>query len=304
MPGSIRGTEIMSTMPSRSTWLLLALLTLGWGLNWPTMKAALAEVPVWTFRALCMTGGTVGIFLIARFNRLAVLPHRSQWRRLALSSVFNVTLWNLLIAYGLTRLPAGRSAILAYTMPLWVVLLSRMVLGELLTPRRVLGLSFGMAGMLLLLGDELAVLRVAPLGALSVLGAAVSWAIGTVLIKRYPTRLPTTAFTGWQMLLGGLPIVLGALVLDWNAWRPQSPVAVFALAYNILVASIVCYWAWFKIVSRVPAGVSALGTLMVPVVGVISSMVLLGERPSMQEYSAMLLVVAALGTVLPPVRRP
>lgn len=287
----------------RSTWVLLLALTLGWGFNWPTMKLALAEMPVWTFRGLCTAAGAIGVFLIAAAGRLEVLPRRYEWPALIVTALFNVTLWNLLIAYGLTYLPAGRSVILAYTMPLWVVLLSRLVLGEALNARRMLGLALGMAGMLLLIGNELAALRAAPVGALLVVGAALAWAIGTVLVKRYPTRLPTTAFTGWQLLIGGAPIALGALVLEWGAWRPVSWQVAVAVVYNILVAFIFCYWAWYKLVAQVPAGVSALSMLMIPVVGVFSSMLVLGERPGWEEYAALTLVIAALATVLVPARR-
>jgi drug/metabolite transporter (DMT)-like permease len=280
--------------------VLLAALTVGWGFNWPMMKIALGEVPVWTFRGLCAGAGALGMFVIARANRRAILPPSNQWRRLAASAVFNVTLWNVCIAYGLTFLPAGRTVILAYTMPLWVVLLSRLLLDERLTRRRVAGVTLGMAGMALLIGNELAAMRAAPIGALLVIAAAAAWAIGTVLMKRFPTQLPTTSFTGWQFLIGGAPIVFGALVLDHSRWQPVSIGAAAAVLYNMVVAFVFCHWAWFKIVSRASAGVSALGTLMIPVVGVLSSMLVLGERPSWQEYGALLLVMGAIATVVIP----
>jgi drug/metabolite transporter (DMT)-like permease len=284
----------------RSTWGLLIMLTLGWGCNWPLMKLALAEIPIWTFRSLCVTAGAAGIFAIARIGGQPLLPPRAQWPRLIGTALFNTTAWNILIAYGLTLLPAGRSAILAYTMPLWVALLSVPLLREPLTQRRLLGLLLGMSGMLLLLSDEWASLRAAPVGALLVIGAAVSWALGTVLMKRYPTALPTTSFTGWQLLIGGLPIGIGALLLETGKLAPLSSQAVVALAYNMVVASIICYWVWFKIVSRASATASSLGTLSIPVVGVFSSMLVLGERPDWREYLALLLVLAAIATVIVP----
>ncbi len=289
------------TLP-RSTWVLVALLTLGWGFNWPIMKVAVAEIPIWTFRAICAAAGAAGIFAVAAASRMALLPPREHWQRLAVTSMFNVTLWNVLIAYGLTVLPAGRSVILAYTMPLWVVLLSRLVLGERLTRRRTLGVALGMAGMAVLIGHELAMVRAAPLGALAVVGAAFAWAVGTVLMKRYPTRMPTTSFTGWQMVIGGIPLAGGAVLIEHGAWHVPSAHALAALAYNIAIAFVFCYWAWYKIVSRASAAVSALGTLMVPIVGVLSSMVLLRERPAVQEYLAMTLVIAAIATVVVPAR--
>ena len=289
------------TLP-RSTWTLLLLLTLGWGCNWPLMKLALAEIPIWTFRSLCIAAGAAGIFAIARIGGQTVLPPRAHWPRLVAASLFNVTAWNILIAYGLALLPAGRTAILAYTMPLWVALLSVPVLHEPLTPRRLLGLLLGMSGMLLLLSAEWVSLRAAPVGALLVVGAALSWALGTVLMKRYPTALPTSSFTGWQLLLGGLPIVLGACLFETGKVAPLSWQAWVALAYNMVVASIICYWVWFKIVSRASAVASSLGTLSIPVVGVFSSMLVLGERPDWREYLALLLVLAAIATVIVPAR--
>lgn len=281
------------------------MLTLGWGFNWPMMKLAVNEVPVLTFRTLCLVVGAASMFLIARMSRQVMVPEPREWPHLFVTSMLNVTLWNVLIAYGVLLLPAGRSVILAYTMPLWVALLSAPVLHEPLTRRRTLGVALGMAGMLLLIGSELAALRAAPIGTLLVLGAAMSWAGGTVLMKRFPTELPTTSFSAWQMLLGGIPLCLGALVLDAGKVHIPSTQAIIAVLYNMFIAFILCYWAWFKIVSRASAIVSALGTLLIPVVGVISSMLVLGERPSWQEFTAMTLVLAAIATVIiPPRARP
>jgi drug/metabolite transporter (DMT)-like permease len=289
----------MTTLP-RSMWVLTTLLTLGWGLNWPLMKLTLADIPVWTFRGLCVASGAIGLFIIARAGRQRTRVPAGQWPRLAVTAIANVTMWNVLIGYGLTLLPSGRSAILAYTMPLWTVLLSRFVLHEKLTPRRILGVSLGMAGMALLIGDEFAAMEAAPVGAALVLGAAVSWAVGTVLMRRYPTDLPTTSFTAWQLLIGGVPIMAGALILDWGRWRPIGVGAAIGLGYNMLFVFIFCYWAWYKIATTVPPTIAALSTLMIPVVGLFSGMLILGERPQWQEYAALVLVIAALATVLVP----
>jgi len=289
----------MTTLP-RSMWILTVLLTLGWGLNWPMMKLVLADIPVWTFRGLCVASGTIGLFIIARAGRQQTRVPAGQWPRLAVTAIANVTMWNVLIGYGLTLLPSGRSAILAYTMPLWTVLLSRFVLDEKVTPRRILGVSLGMAGMVLLIVDEFVAMEAAPIGAALVLGAAFSWAVGTVLMRRYPTDLPTTSFTAWQLLIGGVPIMVGALLLDWGEWRPIGAGAAIGLGYNMLFVFIFCYWAWYKIATTVPATIAALSTLMIPIVGLFSGMLILGERPHWQEYAALVLVIAALATVLVP----
>lgn len=266
------------------------------------MKMALSGLPVWTFRGACVITGAIGLFAIARASGLAIRVPAGQWPRLLVTAFFNISMWNVLIAYGLTQLPAGRSAILAYTMPVWVVLLSTFVLKERLTPRRLLGLTLGMSGMLLLIGTELATLRAAPVGALLVLSAAISWSIGTVLMKRFPTSLPTTSFVAWQLALGGLPVVVGALILDWGTWQPIGWRPTLGLLYNMFVAFIFCHWAWFKIATGAPAGVAALSTMLIPVVGVFSGMLVLGEQPGWPEFCALLLIIAALATVLVPAR--
>jgi drug/metabolite transporter (DMT)-like permease len=264
------------------------------------MKLALADIPVWTFRGLCVAAGAIGLFIIARAGGQKIRIPAGQWPRVAATAIANVTMWNVLIGYGLLLLPSGRTAILAYTMPLWTVLLSRFVLHEKLTPRRVLGVSLGMAGMALLIGDEFAAMEAAPIGAALALGAAFSWAVGTVLMRRYPTDLPTTSFTAWQLLVGGVPIMIGALVLEWGEWRPIGVGAAIGLGYNMLFVFIFCYWAWYKIATTVPPTIAALSTLMIPIVGLFSGMLILAERPHWQEYAALVLVIAALATVLVP----
>jgi drug/metabolite transporter (DMT)-like permease len=289
------------TLP-RSTWWLLAVLTLGWGMNWPMIKLGLMDIPVWTFRAGCVGAGAVGLLSIARFSGLRIAVPKGEWPALITLSLFNVTLWNVLVSYGVKVLPAGRSAILAYTMPLWTVLLSALFLGEKLTVRRIAGIALGMGGLALLLANEFTALEAAPLGALLIVGAALSWATGTLLMKRFPSALPTLSFSGWNMLLGGIPIAIGAVVIEHSQWRPVGLPSAIGLVYNMIVAFIVCYTVWFKIVRLAPAGVSALGTLMIPVVAVFSSMVILGERPRWSDLAALALVIAALATVLIPAR--
>ena len=121
-------------------------------------------------------------------------------------------------------------------------------------------------------------------------------------MRRWPTDLPTTSFVAWQLTLGGIPVVLGAITLDWGRWQPISPGATTALLYSSLIAFVFCHWAWFKIATTAPASIAALSTMMIPVVGVFSGMVVLGEQPRWQEYAALLLVTLALATVLIPVR--
>jgi drug/metabolite transporter (DMT)-like permease len=285
-------------LPQRLWWLLAA-LTLAWGFNWTAMKVALAEVPPWTFRTLCLGLGSAVLFaaLKARGHRLAV--PKGQWGRLWVLAFLNITFWNMLVAFGLTMIPSGRAAILAYTMPVWAVPLSIWVLGERLTSRKLLGLILGMAGLALLVGDVFE----SP-GTLLPLGAAICWAIGTVLQKRYPMAMPNGAYTAWIMLLGGVPIFAGALLFeDLGALRGVGLWPALGVAYNVIVAFAFAHWAWIKIATSVPVSVFSISMLIIPVVGVVSGMLFLGERPGWAEYAALVLIVCALATVIRPQAR-
>jgi drug/metabolite transporter (DMT)-like permease len=286
-----------ATLP-RAGVVLLVLITLGWGINWPILKFTLVEYPIWTFRAICMVGGVLGLFAIAVANRMPLAVPAGQWPRLAAMSLFNITGWNLCSAYGVTYLPSGRAAIIAFTMPVWSVLFSVWLLREPLTRRRAAGLGLGILGLTVLIGGDLRQFSAAPLGAIFMLGAAFSWALGTVIMKRYPLAMPTVVMTGWLMLLGGLPIVAGAWWLAPDSFHTHGLWANLGVAYNVAVCFVFCYWAWFRILDMVPAAVASLSTLMIPVVGVFSGMVVLGEIPGWSDVAALLLVMAALATVL------
>ncbi|MFH1602391.1 MAG: DMT family transporter [Pseudomonadota bacterium] len=285
--------------PASVLWVLVA-LTLGWGFNWPMIKLALTEIPVFSFRSMCLLGGSTGLFAIAAHARLPLRVPRGQWGRLVLLALFNVTAWNVCITYGIGYMSSGRAAILAYTMPLWSVPLSAWLLKERVTVRRMVGVGLGMGAMLLLLWDELRAVQAAPKGTLLIVSGAVSWALGTVMLKRYPIALPVTSFSAWQMLIGGIPICAGALALELHSLHPLTLGPALALAYNVLVAFVFCSWAWNKIVITVPVGVSSLSVLMTPVVGVFSGMLVLSESPHWQDFAALGLVILALSTVMLP----
>jgi len=291
--------DASQTFPPHLIGVLVA-LTLAWGFNWPMIKLALSELPVFTFRSVCLAGGAAGLFAIAAYARLPLRVPRGQWGRLLLIALFNVTVWNLCIAYGIGYMSSGRAAILAYTMPLWSVPLSAWLLKERITRRRIAGVGLGMAGMLLLLSVELRAVQAAPKGTLLMVAGAVSWAIGTVMMKRYPVGLPVTSLTAWQLLIGGIPIYAGALAFDLHDLHPLTIGPAVALAYNVLVAFVFCHWAWYKIVISVPVGVSSLSSLMTPVVGVFSGMLVLAELPHWQDFAALGMVLLALATVLLP----
>jgi drug/metabolite transporter (DMT)-like permease len=278
---------------------LLIFLSIFWGSSWPIMKVGLREIPVWTFRTLCLFLGGFGVLLMAKVNGLNLTVPRSELRPLILVSLLNVTGWHLCSAYGLVHMDAGRAVIIGYTMPVWASILGGVVLGERLTLARLVGLFLGITGLLILIGPELKVLGSVPLGVIFMLGAAVTWAGGTVFLKYFRWTLPITVLTGWQLILGGIPVIIGALILEPTtvllqvSWR-----AALATGYAILIGNIFCFWAWVKVVNLFPASVASIGTLAIPVIGVLSSAMVLGEPIGFGEIAALILVVMALSIVM------
>ena len=294
----------MSEHMPRHLWWVLAGITLVWGFNWAAMKVAISEVTPFTFRTLCLAAGSGILFGVLRATGQPLAIPRGQWRRLVLIAFFTITCWNVLVVFGLRLIPAGRAAILAYSMPAWAIPLSVWFLGERMTARKLLGLAMGMAAMTLLLAKEFTSLAGAPLGSLLVLAAAWTWAIGTLLQKKFPVQAPVAALTAWMMLIGGIPIYLGALVFDdWRALGNVSLGAGLAVAYNVLLSFAWAHWAWIKLATSVSVTTFSLSMLMTPVVGVMSGMLLLGERPGGLEFAALVLVLGSLATVVVPVRR-
>jgi drug/metabolite transporter (DMT)-like permease len=283
---------------------VLAALTFAWGFNWTAMKVALSEVPPWTFRSFCLGLGSAVLFAALRAGGQPLTVPRAQWGRLALLAFFNITCWNMLVAFGVALIPSGRAAILAYTMPVWSVPLSIWLLHERITARKLGGLALGIAALALLLGERLFDLSEAPLGSLLVLGAALTWALGTVLQKRFPMSMPAGAYTAWIMLLGGLPIFLGTLLFeDLASLRGVGFWAWSGVFYNVLVSFAFAHWAWIKIATSVPVSVFSISMLIIPVIGVLSGIAFLGERPSWAEVAALVLVLGALATVILPQTR-
>jgi drug/metabolite transporter (DMT)-like permease len=200
-------------------------------------------------------------------------------------------------------IPSGRAAILAYTMPALAIPLSVWILGERLTPRKLTGLALGMAGLGLVLGEAGLGLGRAPVGSLLVLGAAASWALGVVLQKRYPMSMPAGAYSAWIMLLGGVPIFACALAFDdLGVLGTVGLWPALGVLYNVLIAFAWAHWAWIKLATSVSVTVFSLSMLVIPVIGVISGMLFLGERPSWAEYGALGLVLGSLFSVAVPRR--
>jgi drug/metabolite transporter (DMT)-like permease len=280
--------------------VLLIAVTLIWGVNWPVMKLVIGEVHVVVFRSYCVIAGALGLFAIAlinagglRFIAKLKVP-AGQWLRLCLLALFNVTNWHLLGTIALLNLPPGRAAILAYTMPAWTVLLSAWLLQEPLTKARIAAVLLGWIGLALLIAEDWRQVAGAPIGAICMLLAAFGWALGTVLYKKLPLALDTAASTAWQLLIGGMPVLLLAIFLPSAKFTMPSNVAIAGILFNMTLVFILANWCWFRLVRTTSASVLGLSTMAIPVVGVLSTVWLMGIRPTQLDMTALGFILASL----------
>lgn len=289
---------------SRRNLVLLVLLTLAWGLNWPVMKAGVQEMAPLYFRVLCIGGGLVVLWAYARFAGIPLAVPRGAWPQIVKLALPNVIIWHVLLILALKMLPAGRSAILGYTMPVWAVIFGLVVFRESVPRIHLVGVGLAFIGTLLLLSSEFVALSGRPLGTLLVLAAAAAWGYGTHLMRRHLTAMPTLALTFWMLALTlGVMTVLTVL-FERHAWRAPSGLEWASIVYNMVLAIAFCHVVWSMLARTLPPAASGLSVMMIPVLGVFSSMWLLGETPHWQDYVALVLILLALSTVLLGGRRP
>lgn len=279
--------------------VLIIAISLLWGLNWPAMKLVVGELSPWTFRVVCVAVAGGSLLLLACIGGERVLPPRHLWLPLALLSLFTVTLWHMLTAFALITIGGGRAAVLAFTMPLWASMLSVIVLRERLRWRQLTALGLGLAGIALLLLPELERAGTLPVGYLLMIAAAMCWGIGTVGQKLKSWQIGILALAGWQLVIGGIPIVAVWAVLEPSPdFSRLTPLGLAALAYVVFVALVFCFSSYIRLVSLLPANIAAISTLAIPVVGLWSSGLLLGEPIGIADAVALALIVSALALVL------
>jgi len=267
----------------------LALIAVVWGYNWVVIKQGLRDAGPYEFfswrfviASLCLFGA------LAATRRSMRLTHPGA---VLATGLLQTTATFALTGWALVSGAVGKSAVLCYTMPFWVILFAWPALGERLGRAQWSALLVALGGLALLLGSGVS----AGLSELLAIASAIAWAAGVVITKRLQTRhrVDTLALSAWQSILGGAGLVLLALAFPSREtqWTPNL---LFALLYNGVLVSAVCWFLWFWVLARLDAGLASFGILAVPVLGVVFGVLELGERPQPLEWAGIGLVVVAL----------
>ncbi len=288
--------------PPKKALILLVILTLVWGTNWPMFQLAVREMSVWTFRSVALPLSGLLLLAIARARGQSLRIPVGHWKTVVASALIYLVVWNIGSTYAAVLIPSGQAAVLGFTMPLWSAAISWALLGERLGARLALALLLGGAAVLLLMVPAFGDYREAPAGFAFGLAAGLGWAIGTLILKRRPVPVSATVLTGWQLLVSTVPIALGAVAMGDGQWFMPGWLSVAVIAYIILVPICIGNVAWFAIVGMLPANLAGLSSIMVPVVAMISGAIVHGEPLGVLQWAAMGCSAAALYLAL--MRRP
>ncbi len=278
----------------RLALMALAGMALVWGYNWVVMKKVLAYVGPFDFSALRTLLGAAALLLVLKVLRR---PMRIRaWPRVVLLGVLQTGVFSALIQLALLQGGAGKTSILVYTMPFWVIPLAWAVFGERIRGLQWLALALAAIGLLLILepwNHHAGIVSEA-----LALAAGLCWALATLVAKWIKRDHPMDALplTAWQMLFGALALCLAAWLVPE---RPIAPTPYFygALAYNALLATALAWFLWLFALQHLSAGMAGLSSLGVPVVGVLAGWLELGEVPGGLELSGMILIGVALAVI-------
>jgi len=285
----------------RSALLLFAVIVVAWGLNWTITKTLVQSVtPLWiTATRSAIATVVLAILLFARGEM--IVPRRGDLPVIFITSIFHMVAFSALVAYGLQFAAVGRSVVLGYTTPLWVMPAAWLFLGERMTPSRSLGMALGLAGLAVMFNPFAFNWADANLlaGSGCILLAALCWAVSIVYVRAHRWISTPFQLVFWQTLLATLLVSMLALLKDGiphPAWNAQL---VGLFLFSGIIGTALAYWAMATVNRDLPAVVTSLGLLATPVVGVASSAIILGETIHIDLIVAMLLILGgiAIGTI-------
>ncbi|HEY8358058.1 MAG TPA: DMT family transporter [Ramlibacter sp.] len=287
---------------SRQQLVLLVLLTVVWGVNWPVMKVGVTAYPPLTFRAVSMWLGLPVLALALLLLKVPSRVRRNQWREITWLAASNMFVWHLCMILAVQTLSSGRAAILGYTMPIFSAVFGAVFFATALATRAWLGVAAAAIGVSLLLWHELTQIAGRPTGVLLALFAAATWAIGTQLLRRTRLDLPTLTIAFWMTALTACVMTAAAWLFESGQWRWPNRDATGAILFNAILIFGFAQSAWFVLARGLPPVASTLSVMMIPVLGVFTGALWLGESVHWQDGAAVVLMTAAIASVLWPKR--
>ena len=288
---------------SRQQLALVVVLTITWGLNWPVMKLGVTGYPPLTFRALSMWLGLPVLGAALLLMKVPFHVPRKDWKELLWLAATNMFVWHVCIILAIQSLSSGRAAILGYTMPIFSALIGALFFAAPLKGRGWIGVGAAGVGVVLLLWHELTHLAGRPLGVVLALVAAAVWALGTQNLRRTKLAAPALALSFWMTVMTAVLMAVLSVLFERHEWRLPHATAGWAILYNAVLIFGFAHAAWTVLAKGLPPIASTLSVMMIPVLGVFSGALWLREPVHWQDWTAVVLMMVAIGSVLWPARR-
>jgi drug/metabolite transporter (DMT)-like permease len=278
--------------------IMLVVLCVVWGVTWPIMRIALNEVPPFTMRTVSTLVGGLALFAVCLVRgRDLRLPGVKGFIHVAVGSMLNVASFSVFSTFAQLHAATSRVAILAYTMPIWAVVLAWVFLRERPTGMQPLAIALCVAGLGILIYPLTT--NGIPLGIVLALLTGISWAAGTVYLKWARIAADPMAIALWQVIISFFVIAACMVLVDGGPDFHAAHIdGVTATILSGLLGTGTAYGLWFTIIRRLPAMTASLGVLGSPVIGVIASVAFLHERPTATDMIGFALILAASAIAL------
>ena len=294
--------------PPQRVWVSFTLLgatTLVLGFNWPLLALGLRDIsPLW-LGSMRLIGATAIIVTIAAVTGNLRRPPRAD-RAVVMSVAFGRLILVLVLVFiALQLVPPGRSSVLVWTSSLWTVPMAVTFLGERMTRQRWIGLTSGVAGIIVLVEPW----NTAPdaevlLGYGLLLVAAIFQAGTSVHVRGHRWTSTPIELLPWQLLLATIPLTFATVVLEGLPSVEWTTVLVMIVVYQGALATGFATWAQLTVLQRLPAVTTNLTLMLVPVIGLLSSAAVIGEKLTIETGIATVLigvgVITGVGLNRPP----
>ena len=272
--------------------VLLVLLILVWTSVWSLFKIAIEAIPPLSFRVIIGIPAFILLLFLGFKKVKTIYIPKSDFKPLLLISFFNVTLWQVLMLYGIDMLGGGRAAVLTYTMPVWATIFASIFGYEKINLSIIVSLIFGMLG-ILFLSFEINVSENI-LGFLITLSAGLSWAIGTMIVKYGGIKSDGLIIAGWQQIIGIIPIIPFALYYDLDNFGLIDYRHILIIIYGIFLSSAYTYWAYFTILQKFSVNVTSISVMAVPILAILVDYVFVGVDFSKFDLLALIFIVLGI----------
>ena len=296
----------MSTPQERSSQinatdlLMVLIVTVSWGMNYPVMKFVVNSYPPSAFRSFTFLIGCMALGSYAHFKGISIFVPKHERKALFKLSLFNMVGWHLPMIYGVSMLNSGRAAIIGYTMPVWALLASAFLYREKITITALLGIALAMSAALLLAWGSAGQWGNHPLGIGVMLVAAITWGVGNAMMKNSKLSITGITLTFWALFIAFFIFLAITIIFERDLWEWPTLMQWLAILYGGVITFAVSYVAWFHVARKLSAVSSGLSIMLVPVFGVTGGALILGEAVTLPDIIALVLILLSMLVVLFP----